>query len=231
MDTSFSRSWYRWCLLALLVPWLASLPSRRKLWLSIVCLYLAFSVLPASAQRVLSLRDFNYPEELKRFDEELYFKDFHHDLDKFVGDWSGHAFNGDSIFVRISIAEAVSNPAFNFLSDVLAFDLEVYHQGVKYPPYEYRRDRKRNLLLGASFFREGSRPRSRYKYTLSLYYERQTEEDPYRGSVHVHFELSKDKKTIQVRRWSLGVDTFNPKFPPYITKVPNEVMWTLHRLP
>lgn len=231
MDTSFSRSWYRWCLLALLVPWLACLPSRRKLWLSIVCLYLAFSVLPASAQRVLSLRDFNYPEELKRFDEELYFKDFHHDLDKFVGDWSGHAFNGDSIFIKISIVQDDPNIAFNFKSDVLAFDLQVYNQGGKYPSYEEKEPGSSNLLLGSSFFRGSARLRSRYKYKLWLSYKRETEEDLYRGAVCVIFELSKDKKTIQVRRWSLGVDTFNPKFPPYITKVPNEVMWTLQRLP
>lgn len=210
---------------------LASLLAGRK---CLLALALFVSVLSASGQAIRPLISLKFPRDTWKFSEKIYFQDLDHDLDKFVGDWGGLAYNGDSIFLRTSIATEVWSDFHKCTMDHLMLDLRVFHQGKPYPNYEKRYKRYEGLIQGAWFFldwvTEEVRERNPYKYQVWFDYIREKEEDLYYGSVSVILEMSEDEQVIQARRWSIGFDIAYPNFPPYIAPKPNQVMWTLRRI-
>lgn len=210
------------------------LPLQRVRSKYLLALAFFLSVLPASGQAIRPLIGLEFPDGTWKFPEKVYFQDMDHDLDKFLGDWVGSAYNGDSIFLRTSVAPQIWHDLYNCAMDLLMLDLRVFHQGKRYPSYEERDQEYPELIPGTWFFldwvTEDIMERNPYKYQAWLDYTKRKKEDPYSGSVSIILELSEDEQVMQVRRWSLGYDTFRPKFPPYITPEPGQVMWTLRRV-
>lgn len=210
------------------------LPLLRARSKYLLALAFFLSALPASGQAIRPLIGLEFPDGTWKFPEKVYFQDLDHDLDKFLGDWAGSAYNGDSIFLRTSVATQVWSDFYHCAMDRLMLDLRVFHQGKRYPSYEERDQEYPELIQGAWFFSdmitEYEARVNPNKYLVRLAYTKEKKEDPYSGSVFIILELSEDEQVMQVRRWSLGVYTFRPKFPPYITPEPGQVMWTLRRV-